>query len=399
MKKLLLCFGAAVVSLAGCLHAQQALWSAPQVKSPEIHSDGRVTFRIYAPKAVMVTVTGDFLSDSLSSDSQGRYDAALREGANGVWEHTTPPLKSELYSYSFVVDGLKTLDLSNVFLNRDVASLTNYFIVRGGCGDLYAVNDVPHGTVSKVWYDSPTLGMVRRMSVYTPAGYEAEKHRRYPVLYLLHGMGGDEEAWCDLGRVAEILDNLTAAGKCEPMIVVMPNGNVSQEAAPGETPGQMNQPVFDLPKTMEGSMERSFPDIVNFVEKTYRVKKNKSSRAVAGLSMGGFHALHISRIYPDMFDYVGLFSAAIMPADHDGNAVADVIYADVEGTLKKQFAKRPALYWIGIGKDDFLYAANDGFRSMLDRNGFKYTYFETGEGHIWRNWRLYLTEFVPLLFK
>lgn len=315
-----------------------------------------------------------------------------------MWTCTTPSsLLPELYSYSFSVDGVRTLDPSNVFVNRDVAVLSNYFIVSGGKGDLYSVKNVPHGTVSRVWYHSKTLNMDRRMTVYTPAGYE-DGGRSYPVLYLLHGMGGDEEAWTSLGRAAQILDNLIAQGKARPMIVVMPNGNVSQEAAPGETPERIDQPVFNLPKTMDGGMELSFPDIVDYVERTYRVEKSKRSRAIAGLSMGGFHSLHISKLYPGMFDYVGLFSAAIFPADAPNSDTADGVYADMESRLKAQFADPPKLYWIGIGRDDFLYKSNEEYRRMLDRIGAEYTYYETGEGHIWRNWRIYLSEFVQLLF-
>lgn len=376
------------------VQAQQALWSGAPLKSPEIHTDNTATFRLYAPKAVTVEVAGDFLyADTVATVGQ------MKEGKDGVWEYTTPkPLQSELYSYSFIVDGQKWLDPSNVFINRDVATVTNIFIVGGGRGDLYAVKNVPHGSVSRVWYDSPSLGMQRRMTVYTPAGYE-KSNKKYPVLYLLHGMGGDEEAWIALGRTAQILDNLIAAGKAEPMIVVMPNGNVSQEAAPGETPERMDQPVFNLPKTMEGTMERTFPDIMKFVESTYRVKTQKSARAIAGLSMGGMHALHISKEYPDKFDYVGLFSAAIVPANHEKNPNPPEIYQSMEAKLQKQFKNPPALYWIGIGTDDFLYSFNTDYRKLLDRLHCPYTYYETGEGHIWRNWRIYLSEFVPLLFK
>lgn len=376
------------------VQAQQALWSGAPLKSPEIYADNTATFRLYAPKAVTVEVAGDFLyADTVATVGQ------MKEGKDGVWEYTTPkPLQSELYSYSFIVDGQKWLDPSNVFINRDVATVTNIFIVGGGRGDLYAVKNVPHGSVSRVWYDSPSLGMQRRMTVYTPAGYE-KSNKKYPVLYLLHGMGGDEEAWIALGRTAQILDNLIAAGKAEPMIVVMPNGNVSQEAAPGETPERMDQPVFNLPKTMEGTMERTFPDIMKFVESTYRVKTQKSARAIAGLSMGGMHALHISKEYPDKFDYVGLFSAAIVPANHEKNPNPPEIYQSMEAKLQKQFKNPPALYWIGIGTDDFLYSFNTDYRKLLDRLHCPYTYYETGEGHIWRNWRIYLSEFVPLLFK
>lgn len=380
--------------------AQQALWDGTPVVSPEIHDNNTVTFRLKAPKAVKVQVTGDFLPTQKIGTPFGEYDspgvADLEEGKDGVWEFTTPePLKPELYSYTFLVDGLKINDPSNVYMIRDVASVTNVFIIGGDARtDLYKVNKVPHGTVSKVWYNSPTLGMDRRLTVYTPAGYETSG-RRYPVFYLLHGMGGDENAWSELGRTAQILDNLIAQGKANPMIVVMTNGNASQEAAPGESSLGFAAPSMNLPKTMDGSFETAFPDVVKFIDRVYRTKSDKKNRAIAGLSMGGFHAMHISLQYPDMFDYVGLFSAAIMP-DKD---VKSPVYDNLEGKLKTQFAGNPALYYIAIGNRDFLYNANKDYRKLLDEKGYKYEYYETGEGHIWKNWRIYLTEFAPKLFR
>ena len=366
--------------------AQQALWGGSKLVSPEIHENKTVTFRIKAPKAVKVQVLGDFLSKGV---------ADLVENKEGVWEYTTPePLAPELYSYAFVVDGLKVNDPNNVYMIRDVATVNNIFIVGGERADLYMVNKVPHGSVAKVWYHSPSLGIDRRMTVYTPAGYETSG-KRYPVFYLLHGMGGDENAWSELGRAAQILDNLIAQGKAEPMIVVMTNGNADLEAAPGESSLGYMPPTTRLGKTMEGSFETHFPEVVKFIDKNYRTKANKKNRAIAGLSMGGFHSLHISKQYPDMFDYVGLFSAAIMP----GKNATSPVYKDMEGKLKLQFAKKPALYWIAIGKTDFLYKANREYRKLLDEKGYPYEYFENEDGHIWRNWRIYLTEFTPKLFK
>lgn len=377
------------------MFAQQALWGSAPVVSSEIHGNNTVTFRFKAPKAVRVQLTGDFLPVQKNAKFEAPGIVDLKEGQEGVWEYTTPePLKPELYSYSFIVDGLRVNDPSNVYLIRDVSTLTNVFIIGGDRADFYKVNPVPHGTVSRVWYDSPALGLERRMTVYTPAGYETGG-KRYPVLYLLHGMGGDEEAWISLGRTAQILDNLIAQGKAKPMIVVMPNGNASQEAAPGESSRGMVPPTMQLSKTMEGSYEQAFPEIVKFIDKNYRTVKSKSGRAIAGLSMGGFHSLHISKQYPDMFNYVGLFSAAIMP----NKEASSPIYENMEGKLKVQFDKNPALYWIAIGKTDFLYKANEEYRKLLDKKGYKYTYYESDEGHIWRNWRIYLTEFVPMLFR
>lgn len=377
------------------MFAQQALWGTAPVVSPEIHDNNTVTFRFKAPKAVRVQLTGDFLPVQKNAKFEAPGIVDLKEGQEGVWEYTTPePLKPELYSYSFIVDGLRMNDPANVYLIRDVSTLTNVFIIGGDRADFYKVNPVPHGTVSRIWYDSPALGLERRMTVYTPAGYETSG-KRYPVLYLLHGMGGDEEAWISLGRTAQILDNLIAQGKAKPMIVVMPNGNASQEAAPGESSRGMVPPTMQLPKTMEGSYEQAFPEIVKLIDKNYRTIKSKSGRAIAGLSMGGFHSLHISKQYPDMFNYIGLFSAAIMP----NKEVSSPIYENMEGKLKVQFDKNPALYWIAIGKTDFLYKANEEYRKLLDEKGYKYTYYESDEGHIWKNWRIYLTEFVPMLFR
>ncbi len=397
MKRFL--FLSAMLLVCAMTFAQQALWGAAPVVSPEIHDNNTVTFRLKAPKAVKVQVTGDFLPTQKIKTPFGEFDgpgvADLKEGKDGVWEFTTPePLKPELYSYSFIVDDLKMMDPSNVYMIRDVATVTNVFIIGGDRADLYKVNKVPHGTVRRMWYNSPALGMDRRLTVYTPAGYETSG-KRYPVFYLLHGMGGDEEAWIALGRTSQILDNLIAQGKAKPMIVVMTNGNAAQEAAPGESSLGFAAPSMNQPKTMEGSFETAFPDVVKFIDKNFRTLANKKNRAIAGLSMGGFHSMHISKQYPDMFDYVGLFSAAIMP----GKDVKSPIYDDLEGKLKIQFAKKPALYWIGIGNTDFLYKANEDYRKMLDEKGYKYTYYETGEGHIWKNWRIYLTEFAPLLFQ
>lgn len=397
MKKILIVMMSCACAFAG--HAQQALWGASPIVSPEVHENHTVTFRLAAPNAAQVQVTGDFLPTQKINTPFGEFDgpgvADLSKNAEGVWEYTTAsPLSPELYSYTFLVDGLRITDPSNVHQLRDVANITNVFLIDGDYADYYKINDVPHGSVSKVWYESPTLGMSRRLTVYTPAGYE-KGDKRYPVFYLLHGMGGDENAWVELGRAAQVLDNMIAQGKAEPMIVVMTNGNAALQAAPGESSLGFKAPSINLPKTMEGSFEQHFPEVVNYIDKNYRTKAEKKSRAIAGLSMGGFHSMHISKQYPDMFDYVGLFSAAIMPNEN----VSSPVYDNLEAKLKIQFDKKPALYWIAIGDKDFLYQANCDYRKMLDDKGYKYTYRESPDGHIWKNWRIYLTEFVPQLFK
>ena len=404
MKKIL--FFVALCLTGMTAHAQQNLsWGqGPQVASPDVHADNTVTFNLIAPEAQKVQITGDFLPSKKVVFNGATFDAPadpvdLVKNDKGVWSFTTEALKPELYTYNMIVDGVKIIDPLNVYNIRDINNLFSVLLIGGDTRtDLYKVNKVAHGTVSKVWYESPTAGLTRRLTVYTPAGYETSG-KEYPVLYLLHGIGGDENAWSELGRAAQILDNLIAQGKAEPMLVVMTNGNISQEACPGETSEGFRVPTMMLPKTMEGSFETAFPDVVKFVEKTYRVKKDKAHRAIAGLSMGGFHSLFISINNPDTFDYVGLFSAAVDQQQNTANGGFPNIYADRNQKIDNLFSKHPKLFWIGIGKTDFLFKNNNDLRAYLDSKQHKYTYLETEGGHIWRNWRIYLSEFVPLLFK
>ena len=403
MKKKLMVATLCLMAMAA--HAQQNLsWGrGPQVASPVVNQDNSVTFNLIAPEAQKVQITGDFLPPKTLEYQGNSYDIPgvvdLVKDANGTWSYTSGVLKPELYTYNMIVDGVKIIDPLNVYNIRDVNNLFSVLLIGGDQrADLYKVNKVAHGTVSKVWYESPTAGLTRRLTVYTPAGYETSG-KEYPVFYLLHGMGGDENAWSELGRAAQILDNLIAQGKAEPMLLVMTNGNISQEACPGETSEGFKAPSMMLPKTMEGSFETAFPDVMKFVEKTYRVKKDKAHRAIAGLSMGGFHSLYISINNPDLFDYIGLFSAAVDPQRNGNGQGHPEIYANRNEKIDQLFSKNPKLFWIGIGKTDFLYKSNSNLRALLDSKKHKYTYLETEGGHIWRNWRIYLTEYAPLLFK
>lgn len=406
MKTIRMMVVAALCLMGSAAQAQQNLsWGqGPQVASPDVHADNSVTFNLIAPEAQKVQITGDFLpTQKIKVEGYGEVDAPgvvdLVKNDKGVWSFTSEPLKPELYTYNMMVDGVKIIDPLNVYNIRDINNLFSVLLIGGDARtDLYKVNKVAHGTVSKVWYESPTAGLTRRLTVYTPAGYETSG-KDYPVFYLLHGIGGDENAWSELGRAAQILDNLIAQGKAEPMILVMTNGNISQEACPGETSEGFKVPTMMLPKTMEGSFEIAFPDVVKFIEKTYRVKKDKAHRAIAGLSMGGFHSLFISINNPDMFGYVGLFSAAVDQQQKGGAEGHPEVYADRDQKIDRLFSKNPKLFWIGIGKTDFLFKNNNDLRAYLDSKNHKYTYLETDGGHIWRNWRIYLTEFTPLLFK
>ena len=387
-RSLILSYCLLALSLLFCsspLAAQQNLWQKRSVVSPEIGADGSVTLRLYAPAAQQVVLNGDFAPGGKSGQM------AMTRNDDGVWEYRSEPLASELYCYWFSVDGIDhVVDPANSYVMRDVGSQMNYFIIPGQRGDLYAAQRVPHGTLSRVWAEVND-GRERRMTIYTPSDYEESK-RRYPVLYLLHGMGGDEEAWVATGRVVEILDNLIAQGKAEPMIVVMTNGCTKHVAAPGYSHEGMWAPYMS--GSMDGSFEAMFPSIVEWVDSNYRTIRKPQSRAIAGLSMGGFHSMQISKEYPEMFDYVGLFSAAIFRGQ-EGVAT----YENLEAKLERQFSSGISLYWIAIGSEDFLYEENVKYRALLDQKGYKYEYRETGDGHVWRNWRIYIAEFAQKLFK
>lgn len=364
------------------LSAQQNLWQKKGLTSPEILSDNSVVVRLYAPQAQSVVLKCGFVDG-------GRVDMTRND--DGVWEYRSEPLASELYCYRFSIDGMADMvDPSSSYVMRDVGTLMSYFIIAGDKGSLYSPQAVKHGTLSRVWAEVSD-GRERRMTVYTPAGYEQSK-RKYPVLYLLHGMGGDEEAWVATGRVQEIMDNLIAEGKAEPMIVVMTNGCTKHVAAPGYSEEGMWSPYMS--GSMDGSFEKMFPSVVEWVDKHYRTIAKPEMRAIAGLSMGGFHSMQISKEYPTMFDYVGLFSAAIFRGE-EGVAT----YDDLEAKLERQFSDKPQLYWIAIGSGDFLYDENVKYRELLDKLGCEYVYRESTGGHEWRNWRIYLTEFAQMLFK
>ena len=395
MKRTLLLAVASLIGVAAS--AQQALGPASGIISPEINPDHTVTFRYRGPKAITVQLTGDFLpTQKIEYERDGQkqvYEAPgvvdLKEGRDGMWTYTTEPLTGELYSYSFLVDGVRTMDPNNIYQNRDIATWTNIFTLSAEKGDkgwYYEVHDTPHGNVAHVWYDSPTLGATRRMSVYTPAGYEGGK-QKYPVLYLLHGSGGDEDAWLDLGRTAQILDNLIAEGKAEPMIVVMPNGVFYNRAAPGAAVNMFQPTMTNSRSDSTVEIEDSFPDIIKYVESHYRVKKGGDFRAVAGLSMGGRQSSRLSRRYPGTFSYVGQFSGVAVPN------------GDNDPELAAQFAAKPKLFWIAVGSADGVKRNSLILKDYCDAHGYPCEYYESDGGHIWRNWRVYLTLFAQKIFK
>ena len=361
----------------------------PKVLSPEVAPNNATTFRLIAPDANKVALTGNWMQQTSASAPQ----VNMVKDNNGVWSVKQDSLGSDLYLYNFIIDGVRINDPLNVYQIRDVSNVFNYFITNGENAEYYKTKSVPHGSMIKQWYPSAINQAERRLTVYTPPGYEETKEK-YPVLYLLHGMGGDEDAWPTLGRVAQIMDNLIAAGKAKPMIVVMPNGHTSNSATPGSSEKGEYPIEFVTPDVGSGDMESNFGEIIKFVEKNYRVKKDKKNRAIAGLSMGGSHSLFISSYYPNTFDYIGLFSAAYRINDK----VKRDVYDNFEQNLLKQKENGYQLYWIGMGKTDFLYKTGADFRKKLDDIGMKYTYRESEGGHTWSNWRDYLVEFAGELF-
>ncbi len=374
------------------IFAQQNVGTpASSVKSPIVNSDGSVTFHLNASHAGSVKVLGDWES--------GKTEL-MNKSADGIWEYTTSPLPSEMYTYRFDIDGIITVDPANPFVRRDVGNIFSIFYVGNGPADYYQVRDIPHGNVSQTWYESETLGATRRLNIYTPPSYHLSS-KNYPVLYLLHGSGGDENAWMELGHVNRIMDNLIAEGKIEEMIVVMPNGNPGMTAAPGETADGLDyKPVMSnkLPGFKNGKYEAAFPEIVKYVDKNYRTIPDKGHRALAGLSMGGFHTLVISANYPDMFDYVGLFS----PGFPDNKPTSIEIYQNIDKKIRQQAEKGYRLYWIGCGDSDIfkLYPKSKEFASMLQTYGNdNAVFYGTKGGHVWSNWRQYLLDFAPRLFR
>lgn len=361
----------------------------PKVLTPEVAPNNATTFRLIAPDANKVALTGNWMQQTSASAPQ----VNMVKDNNGVWSVKQDSLGSDLYLYNFIIDGVRINDPLNVYQIRDVSNVFNYFITNGENAEYYKTKSVPHGSMIKQWYPSAINQAERRLTVYTPPGYEETKEK-YPVLYLLHGMGGDEDAWPTLGRVAQIMDNLIAAGKAKPMIVVMPNGHTSNSATPGSSEKGEYPIEFVTPDVGSGDMESNFGEIIKFVEKNYRVKKDKKNRAIAGLSMGGSHSLFISTYYPNTFDYIGLFSAAYRINDK----VKRDVYDNFEQNLLKQKENGYQLYWIGMGKTDFLYKTGADFRKKLDDIGMKYTYKESEGGHTWSNWRDYLVEFAGELF-
>jgi len=383
----------AAVALLGCLAwaavpkaTAQGPQRGPRVVSPEVLPDHKVTFRLQAPKASEVTLRGDWLegigSEKLSKDDQG------------VWSVTVGPLVPDLYSYSFTVDGVKTLDPPNPMIKQGISGVDNMVFVAGEQAVFEDNNRVPHGEIRQIWYWSGTLGAQRRMHVYTPAGYDGGKER-YPVFYLLHGGGDEDSGWNTIGRAGFILDNLLAAGKARPMLVVMPNGSLPRPAnLPTVTPGTTPSP--EVMAAMAAAQARFtnelMKEIVPFVEKDFRVVADREHRAIAGLSMGGGQTLQVVTSYPDQFAYVAVWSAGI------GRNAGDWETRNATFLDNPKINEWIKLFSISVGDKDFALDGSKALAQTLDKHGIKNKLTISGGGHTWINWRHYLNDLVPRLF-
>jgi enterochelin esterase family protein len=320
-----------------------------------------VTFRFYAPRAHQVLVSIEYLD--------GLRPFLL--GEDNIWSVTLGPFEPELYSYNFVVDGVAVVDPLNPNIKIGISTTQSLLDIPGDPPHFFEERPVPRGTVHLHRYESKTLGITRGLNVYTPPRYDNDLKAAYPVLYLLHGAGDNERGWSTIGRANVILDNLIADGKAVPMIIVMPDGH----APPTE--GVDNPFQKDL-----------IEEIIPFVESKYRTKKGPENRALAGLSMGGFQTLDIGIRRQDLFSWIGVFSAGIRDS-----------YEQSHGPFLDSANEKLKLFWIGIGKTDFLWESNENLLQLLEKKNVKHTFRLSEGGHTWKNWRHYLHEFLQLIFR
>lgn len=373
----------------------------PQVTSPEVSADRRITFRILAPQADKVRLSGG----DIPGMGPGKD---MTKGENGVWEITIGPIDPGAYRYNFNVSGVTVIDPRNPSISESNNNVWSLVYVPGS--DFSDTKDVPHGSVSAVTYYSSVLGKFRRLHVYTPPGYELGQGK-YPLFYLLHGAGDSDEAWTSVGRAGFILDNLITAKKAKPMIIVMPAGHTRLNRAPIAPPASGSG---GTPPPQDEFVAEFLKDIQPFVEKSYRLLPGRANRAIAGLSMGGGQTLSIALPNLEKFAYVGVYSSgllgafsrpapgattpapAVAPLSPAGEALEKQIQSKLDDAQAKKGLK---LLWFATGKEDFLLSTTKGTLEFLKKHGFSPVYNETPGGHTWINWRIYLNDFAPQLFK
>jgi len=379
---------AALLMLPGASpHLSTALAQAPgrsqppPVISPEVSTNRQVTFRVLAPKAESVQLG--------SSDIPGfgfGQGKAMTKGTNGVWEVTIGPINPGAYRYNFNVDGVSVIDPRNPRTSE--SNENTWSLVHLSGAEFMDTKDVPRGAVAEVTYWSSTLGRFRRLHVYTPPGYETSTGQ-YPIFYLLHGAFDSDHSWSSVGRAGFILDNLIAAGKAKPMVVIMPHGHTGP---------------FRFGTGFGDEFEREFvADIMPQMEKRYRVRTDRANRALAGLSMGGMHTLNIGIPNLEKFAYLGVYSSGIFgiaggPGGNQpqGPSFEEKFKAILDDATKKDGLK---LFWFATGKDDFLVQTSRATVELFKKHQFNVIYKENEGGHTWINWREYLNEFAPMLFQ
>jgi enterochelin esterase family protein len=305
----------------------------------------------------------------------------MTKDEKGLWSVTTPvPVAPDTYRFNFSVNGVALPNPQGTTFSETRVGINGTFEVFGPEGEFQTYNkDVPHGVVAEIEYWSASLGVKRRAHVYTPPGY-TRGGGRYPVLYLVHGAGDSDDSWTSIGHAHYVLDNLIAAGKAKPMIVVMPFGH---------TP---DRPGANMLANTDFS-DDFLKDLIPFVEANYRTLNKPATRAMAGLSMGGAHTLNNGLTHPELFGYVGIFSMGLTTPE----VVAD--YEGKHAAALDKAAKSMKLVYYAMGKTDFLYRSVAPTRAVLDKHGIKHVYNESEGGHTWINWRRYFNDFAPRLFK
>lgn len=374
--------------------AQGRAPQGPAVISPEILPDRRVAFRILAPQAQRVTLrAGDIPAGVL-----GQGGPQFRKGENGVWEASIGPIDPGAYRYTFSVDGVTVLDPRNTATSESNTALWSLFYVPGS--DFMDTRNVPHGAVASVFYYSTALDRTRRMRIYTPPGYEVNQ-QKYPVFYLLHGAGDTDDAWTSVGRAGFILDNLIAAKKAKPMIVVMTAGHTSATTGAGpRAPGAAPAGTAAAPQAprRDEFFEDFVKDVMPYVEKNYRVLAGRGNRAIAGLSMGGGQTLNVGFAHLDKFAYLGVYSSGVMGGG--GGGAGDWETSHLVTLDNASLKKGLKLVWFNTGVDDGLMdRTTKPTVEMLKKHGFNVVFKQSPGGHTWINWRDYLNEFAPQLFQ
>jgi enterochelin esterase family protein len=359
------------------------------VVSPEVLPDHSVTFRILAPDVTKVALRGSDIPQLMGGGrgAPPNPGPTFLKSDKGVWETTVGPIAPGAYRYNFNVDGLTVIDPRNPATSESNANTWSLVVVPGS--DFMDTKNVPHGAVASVTYYSTALGKFRRMHVYTPPGYEAGS-QKYPVFYLLHGAGDSDDSWTSVGRAGFIVDNLIAANKTKPMIIVMPAGHTSQMQGMGRGAA----PVAGAPPPRDEFFDDFTGDIMPYVEKNYRTINDRAHRAIAGLSMGGSQTLNVAFKHLDKFAYIGVFSSGILggnTADWEKNHLADLDNASLKKGLKT--------LWFSTGADDGLITTSKSTVDLLNKHGFNATFKESPGAHTWINWRNYLNEFTPGLFQ